>query len=108
MQTRIHRGDPARWEHLPEGWTIHYDATVNGRQLTPGTEVSIRGERGRFRFLRRVTMASGRECLDFWGGPTGCCQWRSFYPERVRTVHRIPKTDKNNLEAHRAGKAATA
>ncbi|WNN93706.1 hypothetical protein SEA_CALLINALLBARBZ_56 [Arthrobacter phage CallinAllBarbz] len=80
------------------GLTIAYAATVNGRHLAPTTEVSIRGERGRFRFMRAVTSPSGAEWLDFWGGPKGAEQWRSFYPERVRRVHRLKRTGQGLLE----------
>jgi hypothetical protein len=94
---------------LPPDWEQHETATVNGRQLVPGTEVSIRGERGRFRFLKRVVRPErGIEWLDFWGGPKGAAQWRSFRPDRVRTVHRIQKTPEALLTARRASKAEEA
>ena len=64
-------------------------------RLTPGTEVSIRGERGRFRYVDRRVTAAGRTVLNFIGGPTGHEAFRSFYPERVRTVHRIARTRAN-------------
>jgi hypothetical protein len=68
---------------------------VHGRELVPGTEVSISGERGRFRFLRATTTRTDRVVLDFIGGPEGHECWRSFYPERVKTVHRINRTRRN-------------
>lgn len=79
----------------PPDWEVSTDFVVNGRHLTPGTEASIRGERGRFRFLRAVRTGAGAEWLDFVGGPTGHAQWRSFRPDRVRTVHRLVKTRGN-------------
>lgn len=88
----------------PPDWHESDHATVNGRHLTPGTEVSIRGERGRFRFLKRVTRDSGAEWLDFWGGPKKCEQWRSFRADRVKRVHRINTTPKALLEARKAAK----
>lgn len=81
-------------KNLPADWHEHDHAEANGRRITPGTEVSIRGERGRFRFLKRVTRDSGAEWLDFWGGPKGCEAWRSFSADQVRRVHRINTTDK--------------
>lgn len=75
---------------IPPGWEISYEAKVNGRILTPGTEVSIRGERGRFRFKRRVVTPKA-EWLDFIGGG----RFRSFVPERVKTVHRLNRTREN-------------
>lgn len=68
---------------------------VHGRELQPGTEVSITGERGRYRFLGAKTTSSDRVVLDFIGGRAGHECWRSFYPERVKTVHRINQTRRN-------------
>lgn len=66
-------------------------AVANGRHLRPGTEVSVRGERGRFRFINAQTTKAGRVVLNFLGGPAGREMLRSFYPERVRRVHRLRK-----------------
>lgn len=68
---------------------------VNGRWLTKGTEVSIRGERGRFRFVKAVQTPTAL-WLDFVGGKSHYEAWRSFPPERVKRVHRIQKTRANN------------
>jgi hypothetical protein len=69
--------------------------SVHGRELAPGTEVSIAGERGRFRFVRATTTSDDRIVFDFIGGAAGHECWRSFYPERVKTVHRINRTRQN-------------
>ncbi|QFG08466.1 hypothetical protein SEA_EFRA2_82 [Mycobacterium phage Efra2] len=71
------------------------DVVVHGRVLEPGTEVSIRGERGRFRFRSASLTSTGRIVCDFIGGPAGHETWRSFYPERIRTVHRLNRTRAN-------------
>src|SRR5690606_19304329 len=84
---------------LAPGWAGTEHAVVNGRHLTPGPEVSIRGERGRFRFIRAVTTPAGRSWLDFWGGPKGHEMRRSFGAHRVRTVHRKNVTGRNLLRA---------
>ncbi|GAA4981355.1 hypothetical protein [Actinopolymorpha pittospori] len=76
-------------------WTRHLEWRVNGRILAPGAEVSIRGERGRFRFLYAVEKPDGLVWLEFLGGSKGSEVFRSFYPSRVRTVHRIAKTRAN-------------
>lgn len=83
---------------LPDDWTVHESYQVHGRWLTKGTEVSIRGERGRFRFIKAVERPGGILWLDFVGGPKHHAQWRSFGPERVKTVHRIAKTRENQLK----------
>ena len=109
MQTRIVRAAlRRRLQAPPPGWSISLTAvSPSGRHLEVGTEVSIRGERGRFRFMRHVVNhATGAEWMDFWGGPKHAYQWRSFRPDRIRTVHRVNKTDANVLAASRAGKAS--
>ncbi|AHB79610.1 hypothetical protein PBI_VALIDUS_80 [Mycobacterium phage Validus] len=71
------------------------EVVVHGRVLEPGTEVSIRGERGRFRFVKAATTSSGRVTCDFIGPDDNTKCWRSFYPERIKTVHRIARTRAN-------------
>lgn len=91
---------------LPPDWVEHESARVNGRIVEVGTELSIHGERGRFRFLKRVERPErGIEWLDVWGGPKRCEQWRSFHPSRVRRVHRIATTPKALLAARKAAAA---
>lgn len=87
-----------RQSRIPAGWTIETETRVNGRILTPGTEVSIKGERGRFRFVKRVRTDKGADWLDFIGGPVNAPSWRSFGEERVKRVHRIAKTRKSQQE----------
>ncbi|WAB10836.1 hypothetical protein SEA_TUCK_62 [Arthrobacter phage Tuck] len=93
-------------KNLPADWHEHDSAEANGRHITPGTEVSIKGERGRFRFLKRVTRDSGAEWLDFWGGPKGCEAWRSFSADQTRRVHRINTTEKALAAEYKAKKEA--
>lgn len=75
-----------------------YEAVANGRHLVPGTEVSIRGERGRFRFISAQETKAGLTVLNFVGGSSGHEAFRSFYPERVRRVHRLNRTRANREE----------
>ena len=77
------------------GWILLSHYRINRRTLRHGTEVSIRGERGRFRFIKAVQTPAGAVWLDFIGGPVKAEKWRSFYPDRVRRVHRINKTRAN-------------
>lgn len=67
-------------------------AYVNGEPLERGAEVSIRGKRGRFKFLRATTTEAGRVVLDFIGGTVGHETWHSFYPDRVTNVHKSTTT----------------
>ena len=68
---------------------------VNQRRLTPGTEVSISGKRGRFRFVSASVTSEGRTVLNFVGGKANRVMMRSFYPEQVKRVHRLNNTREN-------------
>lgn len=68
---------------------------INRRKLTPGTEVSIFGKRGRFRFVNANVTSEGRLVLNFVGGKANRVMMRSFYPEQVKRVHRISNTREN-------------
>lgn len=74
---------------------------VNGRHLNPGTEVSIRGERGRFRYVSHDVTSKGRVVLTFIGGARNHEAFRAFYPERVRVVHRVNRTRANTAQEGR-------
>lgn len=76
-------------------WVTRDQFVVNQRILRPGTEVTMHGERGRFRFIRAVETPTGAVWLDFIGGPAKAEKWRSFHPDRVRRVHRINRTRAN-------------
>lgn len=77
---------------LPEDWTVSEEFSWNGRRIEPGTELKISGVRGRWRFMRHVRRENGVEWIDVIGGTRGCLHWRSFRPERIRTVHRTRLT----------------
>jgi hypothetical protein len=69
-------------------WVVSEEWKVNGRNLVKGTEISIRGERGRFLFVRHVYNPKiDISWVDVVGGPRGIRQMRSFLPERIKTVH---------------------
>jgi hypothetical protein len=70
---------------LPADWTVTTDLTIHGRHVVPGTELTIQGVRGRVRFVRHVRRDNGTEWLDVIAADES--GWRSFRPERVRTVH---------------------
>lgn len=88
--TRSRRGP--RYGTPPTDRTRHDTHQANGRWLTPGTEFSVRGESGRFRFLYATVKADGTTWVDAIGGRKGEPAWRSFYPEQIKTVHRIART----------------
>lgn len=80
---------------ISDAWDIKTEIQINGRHVVPGTELKISGERGRFRFIKHVVTDKGAEWIDVWGGPKGSENWRSFRPDRVKTVHYKNKTDVN-------------
>lgn len=67
-------------------WETSYKMTINGRFVEPGTELKIRGARGRFRFIKHVK-TTATEWVDVWGGPKHQEQWRSFHVDAVQRVH---------------------
>jgi hypothetical protein len=69
-----------------------------GRHVYTGTEVSIKGERGTFRFIEHVVTREGTEWVSVIGGPKGVRTWRAFPPKRIRSVH-IKKTHMTGKEA---------
>lgn len=74
--------------HKPNAnWLYEPEVVINGRHVKPGTELSIRSERGRFRFIERVTTEGGASWLNVIGGTKGETMFRSFHEDRVRTVH---------------------
>src|SRR5690606_39400808 len=63
-RTPVPHTDPsAAWERL----THHVSAS--GRHLGPGTEFSVHGEPGRFRFVEHVITPAGVEWITAHGGP---------------------------------------
>jgi hypothetical protein len=75
----------AKPKERPAAWNIHTSTQINGRNVERGTELSIKGERGRFHFYELVEAPSGSwvtvYAVDGGGGA------RSFSPDRVKTVH---------------------
>ena len=78
--------------HVPlnKGWETAQSYEHAGKSLTPGTLVSVRGERGaKFKFLSHVRTPDGREWLNLVGGTTGVKMLRAFRPERISRVFRV-------------------
>lgn len=65
---------------------------INGRNVSPGTELKITGERGRFRFIKHVETPT-TAWIDVFGGPKGAECLRSFHLDKVKTVHYKNTTD---------------
>lgn len=85
-------------------WVVSEEWTANGRNLVKGTEISIKGERGRFQFIKHVyNPKTGGEWVDVVGGPANIKQFRSFSVDRVKTVHyknkiRPPRPKKKDVQ----------
>ena len=69
-------------------WVISHEMTINGRTVEIGTELSIKGESGRFRFLKHVKTPTA-EWIDVIGGKAKYERHRSFRVASVKTVHRL-------------------
>lgn len=80
-------------------WTRTTQTQINGRHVTPGTELTVSGQRGRFRFLEHVTTEQGIEWLWVIGGAKGYETFRAFRPEAVKRVHYKQKTRHNAEES---------
>jgi hypothetical protein len=108
------RDSMARKKKLREGeitgpikdWTVSTEIQINGRNVTVGTEMKIKGERGRFRFMKHVTNADGVEWIDVWGGPKKSEHTRSFRLDRVQRVHYKNTTDQALAAEYKAKKIA--
>ena len=73
--------------HYTNNWIVNEECRINNKIVTPGTELSIRGERGRFKFLKHV-INSEHEWIDVLSANN---QFRSFPLDKVKTVHRITR-----------------
>jgi hypothetical protein len=73
--------------HYTNNWIVSEECRINNKIVTPGTELSIRGERGRFKFLKHV-INSEHEWIDVLSSTN---QFRSFPRDKVKTVHRIKR-----------------
>lgn len=72
-------------------WVVSHEMTINGRMVVIGTELSIKEESGRFRFLKHVKTPNA-EWIDVFGGKERHQRFRSFRVSAVRTVHRLNRT----------------
>lgn len=66
--------------------TVSTEYACNGRNIVVNTELSIKGERGRFKF-KYYTESDNGDWITVYGGPNGVGMWRSFEPKRIKTVH---------------------
>ncbi len=87
-------------------WVYETEIQINGRYVSPGTELKITGERGRYRFMKLITNQDGKEWIDVWGGPKGAEQWRSFKLDRVKRVHYKNQTVENLAAEYKEKQAA--
>ena len=73
---------------LSAHWERSDTFIANGRHIEKGTELSIQGERGRFRFIEYIYNPHiDVEWIDVVSERKGIKQVRSFRPERIKRVH---------------------
>jgi len=74
--------------NLSEHWIRSPSYMANGRHIDQTTELSIQGERGRFRFVQHVhNPTSNTEWIDVVGAKKGVTGIRSFRPDKIKRVH---------------------
>ena len=78
----------------PAGQVWHFEYTLNNRNVTRGTKLRFKGERGVFTFIKYVERETGPDWIDVFD-KNG--QFRAFYADRLKTV-------KNKTKRERAGK----
>lgn len=88
-----------------DAWVETTELQINGRYVSKGTEVKIKGERGRFRFIKHVKTET-TEWIDVWGGPKGAECMRSFRLEQITRVHYKNQTTENLAAEYKAKKKA--
>lgn len=75
----------------PEGWVVSEEYVANKRNIVPGTEISFKNQRGRFRFIKHVVNGE-YEWLDVIGNNA---QFHSFRPSEIKRVHWKNRTREN-------------
>lgn len=71
-----------------------HEYQVGRSLLVPGTEVSLKGKTGRYRFQYARKTSDGQDELTFVGGPLHGQRERfvSVQPDRITRVHRVNRT----------------
>jgi len=88
-------------------WELKEEMQINGRYVTKGTELKIKGERGRFRFVKYVYNPElDVDWIDVWGGPKKMPAMRSFRVDQVQRVHYKNTTDQAWAEEYKLKKAS--
>lgn len=73
---------------LSAHWVRTETFMANGRHIEKGTELSIQGERGRFKFVQHVYNPNlDVEWIDVVGGKKGIKEFRAFRPTQIKRVH---------------------
>ena len=74
----------------PEGWVVSDSYQISAQVvLAKGDECRIKGEQGKYKFMRHVVNTNldpHSEWIDLWGGSHGHGQWRSIQIDRLRHI----------------------
>lgn len=87
----------------PDHWKVTEEIKFNGRSVSKGTELSIKGHPGRFLFIKHVKTPNS-EWIDVVGGTKGYKMMRSFRVDSVKTVHYKNKTMDNIVKERKEQK----
>lgn len=73
---------------LPKGWVVSTEYQLSPQvTLQKGDECRIKGEQGKYIFMRHVVNTNiDSEWVDLWGGSHGHGQMRSIHVDRLKHV----------------------
>lgn len=75
----------------PAGQVWLFDLSLNNRNVSSGTKLKFKGERGDFSFIKYVERDQGKDWIDVFD-KNG--QFRAFYADRLKTVKNKTKREK--------------
>jgi hypothetical protein len=72
----------------PEGWLVSEEYQISPQvTLSKGDECRIKGEQGKYKFIRHVINTNlDSEWVDLWGGSHGHGQWRSVHTHMLKHI----------------------
>lgn len=84
--TKRSRTNSKDFKPYPEEWIVSFEYTANGRNIVPGTELSFKNQRGRYKFIKHV-INGDKEWLDVRSDEKNGYCYCSFSVESIRRVH---------------------
>jgi hypothetical protein len=87
----------------PKGWVVCETFQMSPQvTLSKGDECRVKGEQGKFVFLRHVwNTNTNSEWVDVWGGSAGHSQWRSVRIERLKHIPKKRSRKQKEPRSHK-------